>query len=502
MKWSAGKLILAAVVLAGCTPQPTAPSPSAPSPSPALSANSGSSSSGGSSASTAPVPSVAAEVKSAGEPAAMKSAEGISEERISVEATGVSSAKIDATAIGSEAKESLAPAVDWQGLLEMRLPVEELDQGWIRLFDGQSLFGWESDGKANWRVEDGELVADEGEPGFLMSQVRWSDYELMVEFRATERTNSGIFLRTEAQPTSPAADCIELNIAPSDNPFPTGSLVERVRVEPEALGENPPDQWHTLHVLADGPHMQVWFDGRSVVDTQIEDRTTGRIGLQFREGAVAFRNLRIRPLLLQKLMPDDQWNGWSQEHKGDADFRLEESGQLSIEGGKGQLELLQPFGDFCLQAEVLTENDETNSGIFFRSIPGDVMNGYEMQLHTGFDPDRLHPLDGGMGGIFRRQEARAALSETGQWTHLTLVADGNRFATWVEGVQVTQWQDDRKPHENPRSGLRLEPGTLILQGHDPKCRAKLRKLLAMPIEAVREGQLPEVTPESQPGGSP
>ncbi|MFN7706702.1 MAG: DUF1080 domain-containing protein, partial [bacterium] len=167
----------------------------------------------------------------------MKSAEGISEERISAEATGVSSAKIDATAIGSEAKESLAPAVDWQGLLEMRLPVEELDQGWIRLFDGQSLFGWESDGKANWRVEDGELVADEGEPGFLMSQVRWSDYELMVEFRATERTNSGIFLRTEAQPTSPAADCIELNIAPSDNPFPTGSLVERVRVEPEALGE-------------------------------------------------------------------------------------------------------------------------------------------------------------------------------------------------------------------------------------------------------------------------
>jgi hypothetical protein len=414
----------------------------------------------------------------------------------------VSSAKIDATAKGSEAEESPAPVVDWQGLLEMRLPVEELDQGWIRLFDGQSLFGWESDGKANWRVEDGTLVADEGDPGFLMSQVRWSDYELMVEFRATERTNSGIFLRTEPQPMSPAADCIELNIAPSDNPFPTGSLVERVRVEPEALGENSSDQWHTLHVLADGPHMQVWFDGRSVVDTQIDDRSTGRIGLQFREGPIAFRNLRIRPLLLQKLMPDAQWSGWSQEHKGDADFRLEESGELSIVGGKGQLELLQPFGDFCLQAEALTEDDETNSGIFFRSIPGDVMNGYEMQIHTGFDPDRLHPLDSGMGAIFRRQEARAALSETGQWTHLTLVADGNRFATWVEGVQVTQFQDDRKAHENPRSGLRLEPGTLILQGHDPKCRAKLRKLLAMPIEAMREGQVPEVTPEGQPEGSP
>ena len=490
MKWSAGKLLLAAVAMAGCTPQPTTTSPSAPIPSP------------GSSASTGSAPSVGADGKSAEEPVAGRSAEPGRVEGSSAEAARRSSTKIDAAATGSEAKESPASAVDWQGLLEMRLPVEELEQGWIRLFDGQSLFGWQSDGKANWRVEDGALVADDGEPGFLMSQVRWSDYELMVEFRATERTNSGVFLRTESQPTSPATDCIELNIAPSDNPFPTGSLVERVRVEPEALGENPSDQWHTLHVLADGPHMQVWFDGRSVVDTQVEDRTTGRIGLQFREGPVAFRNLRIRPLLLQKLMPDAQWSGWSQEHKGDADFRLEESGELSIVGGKGQLELLQPFGDFCLQAEVLTEDDETNSGIFFRSIPGDVMNGYEMQLHTGFDPDRLHPLDGGMGAIFRRQEARAALSETGQWTHLTLVADGNRFATWVEGVQVTQWQDDRKPHENPRSGLRLEPGTLILQGHDPKCRAQLRKLLAMPIEAVREGQVPEVTPESQAEDAP
>lgn len=496
MKWSAGKFLLAAVVLAGCTPQPTATRPSATSPSPGPSASSGAS------ANTASAPSVATDGKSSAEPAATKSVERSSAEGSSAEATEVSAAKIDATAKGTDAKESLAPAVDWQGLLEMRLAVEELDQGWIRLFDGQSLFGWESDGKANWRVEDGALVADEGDPGFLMSQVRWSDYELMVEFRATDRTNSGIFLRTELQPTSPAVDCIELNIAPSDNPFPTGSLVERVRVEPEALGENPQDQWHTLHVLADGPHMQVWFDGRSVVDTQVEDRTTGRIGLQFREGPVAFRNLRIRPLLLQKLMPDAQWSGWSQEHKGDAEFRLEESGELSIVGGKGQLELLQPFGDFCLQAEVRTEDDETNSGIFFRSIPGDVMNGYEMQIHTGFDPDRLHPLDGGMGAIFRRQEARAALSETGQWNHLTLVADGNRFATWVEGVQVTQWQDDRKPHENPRSGLRVEPGTLILQGHDPKCRASVRKLLAMPIEAVREGQVPEVAPESPSGDTP
>ena len=49
---------------------------------------------------------------------------------------------------------------------------------------------------------------------------------LKVEFRAPNQTNSGIFLRTPAVPTSPTGDCYEANIAdPSVSPFPTGSLV-------------------------------------------------------------------------------------------------------------------------------------------------------------------------------------------------------------------------------------------------------------------------------------
>jgi len=32
---------------------------------------------------------------------------------------------------------------------------------------------------------------------------------------------------------------------------------------------------------------------------------------------------------------------------------------------------------------------------------------------------------------------------------------------------VSDWTDTRQPAENPRKGLRLKAGTLILQGHDP-----------------------------------
>lgn len=47
-----------------------------------------------------------------------------------------------------------------------------------------------------------------------------------------------------------------------------------------------------------------------------------------------------------------------------------------------------------------------------------------------------------------------------------LIAQGDRFASWVNGYQVVNWQDTRKPSDNPREGRRLEAGHLSLQGHD------------------------------------
>ncbi len=32
--------------------------------------------------------------------------------------------------------------------------------GWVQLFDGKTMDGWDQVGTANWRVEDGALVAD------------------------------------------------------------------------------------------------------------------------------------------------------------------------------------------------------------------------------------------------------------------------------------------------------------------------------------------------------
>jgi len=61
---------------------------------------------------------------------------------------------------------------------------------------------------------------------------------------------------------------------------------------------------------------------------------------------------------------------------------------------------------------------------------------------------------------------------------LTLVATGPHIAAWVNGEQVTDWSDPRKPNENPREGLRTKPGRLSLQGHDPTTNLRFRGLKA------------------------
>ena len=113
------------------------------------------------------------------------------------------------------------------------------EKPWTPLFDGKTLVGWQATSAANWRVEDGAIVADQGPKGFLLHKDTFTDYELVVEFKADRGTNSGVFLNTKRNPEKLTEDCYELNIAPPDNPFPTGSLVAREKVE----GAGETDHW-------------------------------------------------------------------------------------------------------------------------------------------------------------------------------------------------------------------------------------------------------------------
>jgi hypothetical protein len=355
------------------------------------------------------------------------------------------------------------------------LSPEEIEDGWILLFDGQTDFGWKASTKANWKVADGTISVSEGEKGLLCTTSEFADYVLKVDFRAPRETNSGIFLRTPAVPSDPAADCYELNIAdPSVSPFSTGSLVNRQK----AAGTVEPGPWHTFTVKAEGGHFTVAVDGRRVLD-YVDDKPLGRgfIGLQFNSGPVAFRNIKLKPLGLENMTNGRDLGGWTVFPGKPSQFSVTPEGALRVVNGPGQLEWQGQVADFVLQLDIFSAGKHLNSGIFFRNLPGQLWQGYESQVQNGYkNEDRTHPLDCGTGGFYRRQNARKVVPNDFEWFTKTLVVSGDHMAAWINGYQVSDWTDQRPPHENPRQGLRRAAGTIAIQGHDPTTDLSFRKL--------------------------
>jgi hypothetical protein len=371
--------------------------------------------------------------------------------------------------------QSQAPDNDPIGLPRSLQPAE-IRSGWLSLFDGESLFGWQNVLTADWIVAEGCLTAREGKsPGLLATTTQFDCYQLRLDFWASAKTNSGIFLRTSPKPKSPSQDCIELNIAPrSMSPFPTGSLVDRRAIEGEVTTET----WHRFDIQVLPHRIIVQLDGQEIIDEEILGPAgRGFIGLQYNQGEVRFCNVFLKPLVLRPLFNGRDLSGWRTYPQMDTRATVTEDGSLQLTGGRGQIESMGTFGDFLLQLECKTLAAGTNSGVFFRCIPTEQMNGYETQIQNEvIDGDARRPADCGTGGIFRRVDARRVQAKDNEWFNLTLIAVGPHISTWVNGLQVTDWQDDREPDLNPRRGLRLQPGTLMLQGHDPESLVQFRNI--------------------------
>jgi len=196
-------------------------------------------------------------------------------------------------------------------------------------------------------------------------------------------------------------------------------------------------------------------------------------------GAKLELGLRIRPHGLQPLFNGKDLSGWKvfPGARYKSKFTVTPEGWINVKNGPGDLQTEKTFADFIFQGECVSNGDHLNSGIFFRCLPNQYQNGYEMQIRNEWKgDDRKQPVDFGTGAIYRRQPARTVFSTDREWFGMTLVAQGNHFATWVNGFQVTDWTDTRVDNENPRNGLRLGPGHLSIQGHDPTTDLSFRNL--------------------------
>jgi Domain of Unknown Function (DUF1080) len=181
------------------------------------------------------------------------------------------------------------------------------DNGWVTLFDGKSLDNFNKMGDANWRIEDGMIVADRGN-GFLVSKNDYKDYEIRAEFWVEADSNSGIFIRCTDPSKVGADNCYEVNIwdARPDPSYGTGAIVNVAKVDPmpHAAGK-----WNTFEIMAKGSTLTVVLNGQKTVDGVNDAKLpNGRIALQHGlgvkdasgvpndKGVVKFRKVEIKPL--------------------------------------------------------------------------------------------------------------------------------------------------------------------------------------------------------------
>lgn len=372
---------------------------------------------------------------------------------------------------------------------KLLLSAEELRDGWIQLFEGQTLSGWTANSDVDWHVtDDGLIEASQGEPGLLLTTVPFADFEFRCEYWVAKDGNSGIFLRTAPESSDPTKDCYEFNICDSREKFGTGSLVGRTEPSAKSLGE---EKWRTCSIKVEGNHFTASLDGESVLDFKDETEnllTSGRIGLQKNAGLVKFRNVFVKPLGTRSLFNGKDLSGWHSVAGSKSEFAVAD-GAISANNGPGFLESDDAWSDFVLQFEAKTNGDGLNSGVFFRLIPGTEeapSNGYELQIENVFaNDDRTQPKDNaGTGAIFRRTKARWVVPNDHEWFTMTLIAHGPRIATWVNGFQVTDWEDTRPADPNPRRGSKLGAGPISLQGHDPTTDLHFRNLRVVAYPAA------------------
>jgi len=169
---------------------------------------------------------------------------------------------------------------------------------WAVLFAGQDLNSFNEIGGGNWRLEDGILVAEDGDPpGFMVTKAAFSDFHIRVEFQASGMTNSGVFIRCANPSVVSAEECYEINIFDENQNANnrTGAVVGLI---PPAVSAMAGDAWNTFDIIAEGAHLTVRFNGTVTADgDDPENRhTSGHIGLQFNGGPIRFRDVRIRPL--------------------------------------------------------------------------------------------------------------------------------------------------------------------------------------------------------------
>jgi len=187
--------------------------------------------------------------------------------------------------------------------------VEDVEPGFVPLFNGKDLTGWEGDAKL-WVVEDGVLVGRS--PGipyndFLATTKTYGDFILRFQVRLVGgEGNSGVQFRSKRVPDSHEVSGYQADIGPDW----WGTIYDESRRNRPLVQPKPADLkkaldpagWNEYEVKAVGDALTLTLNGVTLVEyteTTAAIPRTGIIATQLHGGdplEVQFRNIRIKEI--------------------------------------------------------------------------------------------------------------------------------------------------------------------------------------------------------------
>ncbi|MBY0477329.1 MAG: DUF1080 domain-containing protein [Chitinophagaceae bacterium] len=216
------------------------------------------------------------------------------------------------------------------------LTQEEINDGWVSLFDGQSTKGWHKYGGAPagtaWKAEDGILHLDASQKdnwqikdgGDIVSDEEFENFHFKIEWKIDTCGNSGVIFYVNEDTakykypwmTGPEMQVLDNSCHPDAkiNKHRAGDLYDLISAAPETV--KPALEWNLAEIKSLNGTLEFYLNETKVVTTTMWDEgwkkmiagskfkdmkdfgtyKKGRIGLQDHGNNVWFRNIKIKKL--------------------------------------------------------------------------------------------------------------------------------------------------------------------------------------------------------------
>ena len=168
----------------------------------------------------------------------------------------------------------------------------------INIFNGLNLDGWHASKKKNqWVAENGIMKSPQSGANIITDQ-KFNDFTLHIEFRYPEGSNSGVYLRGR----------YEIQVEDSRGQEPSSTFFGGIYgfITPNEMAAKAPGEWQTYDITLVGRRVTVVANGKKIITDQIipgitggaldsKEGEPGPIMLQGDHGPIEYRNIIITP---------------------------------------------------------------------------------------------------------------------------------------------------------------------------------------------------------------